>query len=122
MRNLRILGLFILLVMTAGLAITSAGPSQAMPGWTRDAQPKMGVGERQRDEIRSLHIAYEAALSELDWSVGDDGHSAETLEQASELRRALNEAISDVMHRGGEIERTPGSACPYGGKAGTFEL
>ena len=61
-------------------------------------------------------------IEELDWSVGDDGHSTETLERASELRRALNEAISDVMHRGGEIERSPGSACPYGGKAGTFEL
>ena len=50
--------------------------------------------------IRALHGAYRAAVGELDWSVGENGHAPETVEQARDLRMALEAEIREVLERG----------------------
>jgi hypothetical protein len=75
------------------------------------------MSEQRRDQIQQLHSAYKAALAELDWSVDDGGHSADTIQQARELRIALHAEISDVMRRTSGSERAEPDTCPFSGKS-----
>ncbi len=101
-----------------GIALVTAGPISAMPGWSDGGHSGMSISKQQRDQIRNLHSAYRSALSSLDWSVGENGHSAETMQKARELKIALHQEIMDVIHRGNaELSATPEDSCPYSGEA-----
>lgn len=119
MPKIKLLNKALVLASLCGLALVAAGPISAMPGWSHPghAAPSAAFTAEQRDHIRNLHSAYRAALSELDWSLGEKGHSPETMRQARDLRMALRAEISDVLRRGNETagSNQPG-ACPYSGR------
>ena len=88
-----------------------------MPGWSHPGHDGLTISETQREQIRNLHDAYRAALSSLDWSVDEDGHSSETMQQARELRIALRAEIMDVLQRGDSGRAPAGEGtCPWSGK------
>lgn len=106
----------LLAAFLGGIALV-AGPISAMPDWPHPAHEGISLSDKQRDQIRNLHSAYRAALSNLDWSVGENGHSSETMQQARELRIALRAEIMDVLRRGDTRQgSTPEGVCPYSGK------
>lgn len=116
-----------LAIAVAGLAVVgilaaAPGPISALPGWS---QPDQGGGNAtgvpitvdQREQIRALHEAYQAAVSELDWRADENGHRPETIQQARNLKRALHAGILDVIHRGGPVSKAPdATGCPYSGR------
>lgn len=109
-----------LLVLLCGLALAAAGPISAKPGWSHPGQeaPSSSFTAEQRDHIRNLHSAYRAALSELDWSIGEHGHAPETMQKARELRMALRAEIFDVLHRDSQAAKSSEKGtCPYSGRA-----
>lgn len=125
MLKVKYLGTLVLLAALGGLAFVAAGPTAAMPGWSHPDRPDASgnppvasINDEQREEIRQLHGAYRAALAELDWSVGQNGHASETMQQARELQMALRAEIFDVLHRDSEAtSSTDEGGCPYSGRA-----
>ncbi|HKL51554.1 MAG TPA: hypothetical protein VJ908_10325 [Wenzhouxiangellaceae bacterium] len=122
MKNAQLVGTAIVLALLGAFALAAAGPTAAMPGWSHSAQTAPSVGpsidKQQRDQIKALHGAYRAALSELDWRVGENGHAPDTMQQARELRMALRAEIFDVLHRGSRIAgAAPAGSCPYSGES-----
>ena len=117
MKNLGFLTASLLATAICGVALF-AGTTSAMPGWSHPGHDVRMITETQREQIRNLHDAYRAALSSLDWTVDEDGHSAETMQQARELRIALRAEIVEVLRRG-ESGRAPSSegSCPWSGKS-----
>ncbi|MBL38967.1 MAG: hypothetical protein CMP07_11215 [Xanthomonadales bacterium] len=113
----KLFGVVLFAISFGALALATAGQTAAMPGWSNSGKPGISISETQRDQIIALHGAYRAALAELDWSLGENGHAPETMRQARDLRMALRAEISDVIRRGNE---TAGSneqgACPYSGR------
>lgn len=110
-------GVVLFAVLLGGFALVTSGPIAAMPGWSNSGQPVTSINEIQRDQIKALHGAYRAALAELDWSIGENGHAPETMRQARDLRMALRAEISDVLRRGSETGGSnEKSVCPYSGK------
>jgi len=121
MMKAKLLGTALFLAALGGLALVAADPTSAMPGWSNSGPASMSshpsINQKQRDQIKALHSAYRAALSELDWSIGDNGHSPDTMQQAKELRMALRAEISDVIRRGSELTGSSSeSGCPYSGQ------
>jgi len=117
MRKTRIVTALAILALITTLAM-SAGPISAMPGWSKEANPAISITAQQRDQIQNLHSAYRAAISNLDWSVDENGHPTETMKQARDLRMALRAEIFDVIHRDSEgAQPASGSTCPYSGEA-----
>ena len=121
MMNAKVLGAALLLAVLGGLALFAAGPTSAMPGWSHSGQTDSpahpSISEEQRDQIKALHSAYRAALSQLDWSIDDNGHAPDTMQQAKELRMALRAEISDVLRRGSDaMASSSETGCPYGGQ------
>jgi len=121
MMNAKVLGAALLLAVLGGLALFAAGPTSAMPGWSHSGQTDSpahpSISEEQRDQIAALHSAYRAALSQLDWSMGENGHAPDTMQQAKELRMALRAEISDVLRRGTEATGSASEGgCPYSGE------
>ncbi|HMB37547.1 MAG TPA: hypothetical protein VKO85_00575 [Wenzhouxiangellaceae bacterium] len=121
MMKAKVLGTALFLAALSGLALVAAGPTSAMPGWLDSGQASLSshpsINEKQRDQIKALHSAYRAALSKLDWSTGENGHSPDTMQQAKELRMALRAEISDVLRRGSEVAGSSSeSGCPYSGQ------
>lgn len=121
MMKAKVLGSALLLAALGGLALVVAGPTSAMPGWSHSDQAVMtahpSINDKQRDQIKALHHAYRAALSQLDWSAGENGHSPDTMQQAKELRMALRAEISDVLQRGKEVAGSSSErGCPYSGQ------
>lgn len=114
MTKFKLIGVSFLLAAATALALVTAGPSSAMPGWSSEGHGGMSISQQQREQIRNLHSAYRAALSNLDWSVTENGHSSETMSKARELKIALHEEIMDVLNRGGEVAGE--GTCPYSGK------
>jgi|GEM_PF-2103990 len=111
----------LLLASLGGLTLVAAGPTAAMPGWSNFDQASSSVSpsvkEEQRDQIEALHSAYRAALSQLDWSIGENGHAPDTMRQAQELRMALRAEIFDVLHRDSDaVGSSPEKGCPYSGE------
>ena len=121
MKNVRLVGTAIVLTLLVAFALAAAGPTAAMPGWSHSGQTapavEPSINAQQRDQIKALHDAYRAALAELDWSVGENGHAPDTMQQAQELRMALRAEIFEVLHRGGRVaDSVPEGSCPYSGK------
>ena len=117
MSNAKLFGILLLLALIGGVMLVTSSPSSAMPGWTDPGQTRPSVTAQQQDMIRALHDAYRAAVAELDWSVGENGHAPETVEQARELRMALQAEIKGVLERGRENQPSAGnSVCPYSGQ------
>ncbi len=114
MRKARVVTVLMAVALLSALAFAAA-PIAAMPGWSKDTSGVVPITEQQRDQIQNLHRAYRAAIANLDWSVSENGHASETMQQARELRIALRAEILDVIHRDGQAAQSAG--CPYGGKA-----
>lgn len=113
----RLFGIVLFAISFGALALATAGQTSAMPGWSNSGKPGISINETQRDQIKALHGAYRAALAELDWSVGENGHATETVRQARELRMALRAEISDVLGRSNEnAGSNEQGACPYSGR------
>lgn len=117
MRKGSFLNAALVLASLGAIALVSPGPISAMPGWSHPghASPSIAIPEEQREHIRNLHSAYRAALSDLDWSVGEKGHAPETMQKARELRMALRAEIFDVLHRDSEATGSAKGGCPYSG-------
>jgi Spy/CpxP family protein refolding chaperone len=122
MTKIKLMGAVLVLAAAGGLTLVTAGPTSAMPGWG-DGHAGMSITQEQREQIRNLHSAYRAALSNLDWSVDENGHSSETMQQARELRIALRAEIMDVLNRGKQpAASTPEGTCPYSGETQPVRL
>lgn len=122
MTKIKLMGAALVLAAAGGLTLVTAGPTSAMPGWG-DGHGGMSITQEQREQIRNLHSAYRAALSNLDWSVDENGHSAKTMQQARELRIALRAEIMDVLDRGKQpAGSTSEGTCPYSGEAEPVRL
>lgn len=110
-------GVLVLLAIFGTMALLAAGPISAMPGWSKSGHPSITINPEQREQIARLHSAYRAALAELDWSLGENGHAPETMRQAQVLRMALRAEISDVLRRDHESTGSNESGvCPYSGR------
>lgn len=117
MRKTRIVTALAVLALIIALGL-SAAPISAMPGWSKEGKPALSITEQQRDQIRNLHSAYRAAIGTLDWSVDENGHPVETMQEARELRMALRAEIFDVIHREREgVQPAAGKTCPYSSEA-----
>ncbi|MDT8438586.1 MAG: hypothetical protein RQ729_06225 [Wenzhouxiangellaceae bacterium] len=105
-----------LLLTFAGLgALIVAAPSSAMPGHGASAAVTMDLPPQKLEQIRLLKEAYRSAMDALDWGVDENGHAAETLAQARDLKQALHAEMMAMLHR--DLERAPAArgGCPYGG-------
>jgi len=99
------------------LALVTVSPTLAMPGWSNSDGSEDSIKSEQREQISALHSAYRAALAELDWSVGENGHAPETMLQARQLQLALRAEIFDVIHRDRKAANSSrDGACPYSGQ------
>lgn len=121
MRKAGFFGAALFAASLGGLALTTSGPTSAMPGWSHPGDSSVSIQPEQREQINALHSAYRAALAKLDWSIvengGENGHAPETMQQARELRMALRAEIFDVLHRDGQVaDSAPEGACPYSGQ------
>lgn len=117
MTNLKLLGVLLLLALIGGLTLVTSSSSSATPGLTSPGHAAPSINAQQRDLIRALHGAYRAAVAELDWSVGENGHAPETVEQARDLRMALEAEIREVLERGNDKGTSSGARVrPYSGQ------
>ena len=117
MTNLKLLGVLLLLALIGGLTVVTSSSSSATPGLTQPGHAAPSINAQQRDLIRALHGAYRAAVAELDWSVGENGHAPETVEQARDLRMALEAEIREVLERGNDEGTSSGERIrPYSGQ------
>jgi len=124
MTNLKLLGVLLLLALIGGLTFVTSSSSSATPGLIQPGHATPSINAQQRDMIRALHGAYQAAVAELDWSVGENGHAPETVEQARDLRMALEAEIRDVLERGTDEDTLNNERVrPYSGQTrpGNFE-
>lgn len=117
MNKAKYFGALVLVFGFCGVTLMAAGPISAMPGWSKSGHPSITINSEQRDQIARLHSAYRAALADLDWRLGENGHPPETIRQARDLRMALRAEISDVLRGGRETAGSGQSGvCPYSGK------
>lgn len=117
MDKAKFFGALVLVFVFGSVMLMAAGPISAMPGWSKSGHPSITINPKQRDQIARLHGAYRAALAELDWRLGKNGHAPETMRQARDLRMALRAEISEVL-RGGRDTAGSGQqgVCPYSGR------
>jgi len=127
MTNPRLFGILLLLASLGGVTLVTSSPSSAMPGWTHPGRAAPAINAEQRDMIQALHVLYRAAVAELDWSVDENGHAPESVEQARNLRLALQAEIKDVLARGDDAGKPTGKAngegvCPFSGQTQPVNL
>lgn len=117
MKNRFALTATILAALLVALAVLFTSPTLAKPGWSHPAQGDLTLSAEQRDRISNLRGAFHDKLKALDWTVDENGHASETLQQARELRLALRAEIRDVLTPA-QLERMDSAhrSCPHGGK------
>ena len=117
----KVLNLFTGLAAVSLFVLTvSPTPVTAKPGWSMENHPVLGLTEEQRDYINNLRAAYRERIGELDWSVTDNGHPPETLQEARELRAALRAEIRDVLtDEQHEAMKRNQFSCPHSGQRGS---
>ena len=123
MSNAKLFGIFLLLALVGGVMLVTSSSSSATPGLTQPGHAAPSINAQQRDMIRALHGAYRAAVAELDWSVDENGHSPATVEQARDLRMALEAEIREVLERGADEGTSSGERIrPYSGQTRPVKL
>ncbi len=98
----------------------SPTPVTAKPGWSMENHPMLGLTEEQRDYIDDLRAIYRERIGELDWSVTEEGHAPETLQEARELSAALRAEIREVLtDEQREAMKSYRASCPHSGQRGS---
>jgi len=115
MQRIGIFSAAILIALIMGLGMFAPGSTSAYPGAQHPSHTINALSDEQRRHIQSLKSAYRAAVSNLDWSIGEHGHAPETMQRMQELRLALHAGIMNVMARHGNQPASTGT-CPYSGK------
>ncbi len=108
---------FIVVVSALAVFVLLAGPLAAKPS-SHPVLGQINLTEEQRQEIQNLRGAFRDEVDSLDWSVTEEGHDAETLQQWRELRMALRDEIREVLteEQREAMDAARRGTCPYSGK------